>query len=189
MTNFLRLVRVITAVIISVTEQVQGNTVTSPALELLRLAVEADLGGTVGLVGAVIAVLCRVTEPALLDTELAVPAEDLTTRTGDVTVSLVRAVMAVLISITEPVLQYTDPVTAGSPSLRTHPGGTEVWLVTPVRAVHVTIAVPGGRDAFPVTTEELGGIVAAASSCSKASITVSLVLPSLAVSRAVTLEV
>ena len=89
MTNSLGLVRVVTAVIISVTEQVQANTDTILALELLSLAVEAGLGGTVGLVRAVIAVLSGVTEPALLDTELAVPAENLTPRTGDVTVSLV----------------------------------------------------------------------------------------------------
>ena len=96
--------------------------------------------------------------------------------------SLVRAVITVLIAITEPVLQHTDPVSASSPALRTHPGWTGGRLVTPVWAVHVTIAVPGGRDTLPVTTKKVVRGVGAASSCLKASLTVSLVLPALAVS-------
>ena len=55
MTNSLGLVRVVSTVVISVTEQVQGNTVTIPALELLSLTVVAGLGWTVSLVRAVIA--------------------------------------------------------------------------------------------------------------------------------------
>ena len=131
-TNSLGLVRVVTAVVVSVTEQVHGDTVTIPALELLSLAVEARLGGTVGLVRAVTAVLSGVTAPALQDTELAVPAEDLTSRAGDVTVSLVRAVMTVLLAVTEPVVQHTHPFTAGPPAVRADLGWAGGRLVTPV---------------------------------------------------------
>ena len=132
MTNSLGLVRVIAAVIVPVTEQVHGHTVTVLALELLNLTLEARLGGTVRLVRAVIAVLPGVTAPALQDTELAVLAEDLTSRAGDVTVGLVRAVMAVLLAVTEPVVQHTHPFTAGPPAVRADLGWAGGRLVTPV---------------------------------------------------------
>ena len=159
MTNSLGLVRVIAAVIVPVTEQVHGHTVTVLALELLNLTLEARLGGTVRLVRAVIAVLSGVTAPALQDTELAVPAENLTSRAGEVAVSLVRPVLAVLLAVTEPVVQHTEPVTAGSPAVRADQGRTGGRLVTAVLTVEVTVTEPGGRDTFPVTTEELGRAV------------------------------
>ena len=115
----LGLVRVIAAVIVPVTEQVAGHTVTVVALELLRCALEARLSGTV---------------------------------------RLVRAVMAVFLAITEPVVQQAQAITAGSPALITSSGWTG-GLITAVRAVEVTVAEPGGRDTYPVTTEELGRAV------------------------------
>ena len=142
MTNSLGLVRVVTAVIISVTEQVQANTVTIPALELLSLTVVAGLGWAVSLVRAVIAVHSGVTEPALMDTELSVIAQHLTSGAAHIAVLLIRAVKTVILPVTDPKVPDTHTITALSLLSRADLGGAG-GLVTVVRAVSVSITAPG----------------------------------------------